>query len=100
MSFLKPSMGAGGIANGPNGLASGLGHLIGVDPSQISSNVGKFGDAMNGIASVGGATPGYTAPQQPVNNHLQLLDPATLQAIYAKFGGQPQTGNGIGGQYR
>lgn len=83
MSFLKQQPAAVGA---PNSAATGLGHLFGADPSRISSIANSVGTAANGIADAGGATAGYQAPQQP-NNYMQLLDPAVLHAIYAKFGG-------------
>lgn len=92
MSFLKPLAGGAASALQPNSAASGLGHLIGVDPSRISQIAQGVGTAADGIADAGGATPGYAAPQQPVNNYMQMLDPNVLQAIYAKFGGGPSAG--------
>lgn len=91
MSFLKPDAAALSAA-GASGAANGLGRLIDVDPSRIDRIAGGIGKAANGIAAAGGATPGYVpqqAPQQPVNNYMQLLDPNVLRAIYAKFGGGP-----------
>lgn len=81
MSFLKPDA-AGG---------TGLGSSLGFNPGDVKA----FGTAMNGIASAGGATPGYASQQAPdVNNHLQLLDPDVLKAIIAKFGPTPIGGGG------
>jgi hypothetical protein len=102
MSFLEPLLAsagpalsaAGAAGGGANAAASGLGHLIGVDPSRISSIAGTIGKGMNGIAAGGGASPGYADPGLPdVNNHMQLLDPAILQAIIQHF----QGGGGLSG---
>lgn len=96
MSFLNSAAGASGA----------LGNLVGADPSRISSIAGRIGTGMNGIAAAGGAAPGYTAPGHapgapaaggaaPVDNHMQLLDPDTLQQIIQQFGrfqAAPQTG--------
>lgn len=80
MSFLKAA---------PDG-STGLGSSLGFNPGDVRA----FGTAMNGIASAGGAAPGYASQQAPdVNNHLQLLDPAVLKAIIAKFA-PPQMGGG------
>lgn len=77
----------------PNGAARGLGNLIGVDPARISSIAGDVGRASNSIAQSGGAAGGYAAPELPdvsnVRNHLQLLDPSTLQALIRHFSGKP-----------
>lgn len=97
MSFLN---GAGGAAGAANGAASGLGRLIGTDPSRISSIADRIGTGMNGIAAAGGAAPGYGAPAHPAqqqaggepNNYMQLLDPNVMRAIIAKFGGGPSAG--------
>lgn len=73
-----------------NAAASGLGRMIGVDPSRISSIADSVGKGMNMIAAGGGAQGGYApAPELPaVNNHMQLMDPKILQALVAHFGGQ------------
>lgn len=87
MSFLEPLLSSVGKPGA--GAASGLGHLIGADPSRISRIAGGIGNAANGIAAAGGASPGYAAPQQTappeIANHMQLLDPATLQAVLQHF---------------
>lgn len=84
MSFLTPAAGA-------SGAATGLGHLLGADPSRISSIASSIGTGMNGIAAAGGATPGY-AGQQPAqpNNFMQLSNPEWLRTIMAQMGGQPK----------
>jgi hypothetical protein len=83
MSFLKslPITGGIGAAMHPTEAAQGLGHLLNISPAGI----GMFGKAMNGIASAGGATPGYQGSTQP-NNYMQNADPDSLQATLAKFG--------------
>jgi hypothetical protein len=94
MSFLN-SIGGGG-----NAAASGLGQMVGADPSRISQIAGQIGRGMNGIAQAGGAAPGYAADPSappaaaPVDNHLQLLDPNIIQQLIQKFGHQqaPQMG--------
>lgn len=90
MSFLKPMGGAAGAMPQANAAATGLGHLFGADPSRISEIAGRIGKGMNAVATAGGATPGYQAEAAPVDNHLQLLDPAMLQRIIQQFGGRPQ----------
>lgn len=83
MSFLKSAAGAGGV--------TGLGASLGLNPTSLQT----LGTAMNGIASVGGASPGYAGQQGDpgLNNHLQMLDPEVLRAILAKFhSGGPTTG--------
>jgi hypothetical protein len=71
-----------------NSAATGLGHLIDVDPARIASIAGDIGKAANPIAAAGGATPAYqAAPSAPVQNHLQLLDPAVIRAILQQMGG-------------
>lgn len=94
MSFLSGGAGAlGGLgAAAPTAGAMGLGKLLGADPSRIGQIAGGIGKAANGIATAGGATPGYDAPQlQPTgpDNHMQLLDNAVLQRLIQQFGGQP-----------
>jgi hypothetical protein len=86
MSFLKEPV------DGANPGAAGLGHLLGADPSRVSSIADRIGQGMNGIAQAGGATPGYASPDQSVNNHLQLLDPEVLRSIIAKFRPSPTMG--------
>lgn len=92
MSFLSGAGGAAGagLAGGANGAATGLGHMIGVDPSRISELAGKIGAGMNAVASAGGADPGYQAPVQPTN-YLQNLDPNMLQSILDRFRPMPLT---------
>lgn len=92
MSFLGPLMGGAGAAGAASAAApaaaTGLGHLIGADPSRISQIAGQIGGGMNRIAAAGGAAPGYEAPQAPaVNNHMQLLDPEVLHSLIRQFGG-------------
>lgn len=92
MSFLN-SAGAGAAA--ANGASTGLGHMLGVDPSRISSIANSIGTGMNGIAAAGGAPQAYggqAGPQQPVNNYMQMMDPTVLKAILAKFGPAQNTG--------
>lgn len=83
MSFLKPAADA---TAGANPMATGLGRLIGADPSRVSTIADRIGTGMNMIAAGGGATAGYdgSAAPQP-NNYLQLLDPSVLQALVARF---------------
>jgi hypothetical protein len=84
-------------APAPNGAATGLGHLLGVDPSRISSIAGGVGKAANQIATAGGAQGGYAAPEMPaINNHMQMLDPAVLRALIAHFSGGGGINNGGG----
>lgn len=72
----------------PNAAATGLGKLIGVDAAKISSIADSIGKGMNQIAAAGGVNQGYAAPELPrPNNHLQLLDSNTLQALLRAFGG-------------
>lgn len=87
MSFLQGAGGAGAALGQANSASTGLGHLLNVDPSRISSIANGIGRAANGIATAGGAEAGYdgSAAQQP-NNYLQNLDPTVLRAIMAKFG--------------
>lgn len=75
-------------APAPNGMAKGLGNLIGADPSRVADIAGSIGKGMNGIAAAGGAQGGYQGvPELPaVNNHMQLLDPKVLQALIQHFG--------------
>lgn len=93
MSFLN-SLG------GANAAASGLGQMVGADPSRISQIAGQIGRGMNGIAAAGGAAPGYatdpsTQPSAaPVDNHMQLLDPNIIQQLIQRFGGRPQASPG------
>jgi len=92
LSALFGKGGGGGEAAAPqaNAAATGLGKLIGVDPGRISSIADSIGKGMNQIAQGGGAQGGYAAPQlpdAPVQNHLQLLDPAVIQALIQRFGG-------------
>lgn len=69
-----------------NAAAMGLGKLIGVDPGKISSIADSVGKGMNMIAQGGGAPASYQTPELPaVNNHLQLLDNNTLQALLRQF---------------
>jgi hypothetical protein len=92
MSFLNGIGAAAGAAGGANAAASGLGHMLGADPSRISDIAGNIGRGMNGIAAAGGAEPGYQAAEAPAPpaNHMQLLDDAVLQRLVAQFsGGQP-----------
>lgn len=90
MSFLNSIGGAAGAAGGANSAASGLGHMLGADPSRVSDIAGRIGRGMNGIAAAGGAEPGYQAEAPtPPANHIQLLDDAVLQRLVAQFGGQP-----------
>lgn len=91
MSFLSGLGGAAGAAAAPTAAASGLGRIIGADPSRIGTIAGQIGRGMNGIAAAGGATPGYEAPAaaEPPVNHMQLLDNAVLQRLVQQFGGQP-----------
>lgn len=92
MSFLSGlgGLGAAASAAAPNIAAQGLGHLIGVDPSRVASLASSIGKGMNQVAAAGGA--GSEAPPLAPQNHLQLLDPAVLQALIQRFGG----GGGIG----
>jgi hypothetical protein len=99
MSFLN-GMGAAG---GASGAASGLGHLIGADPSRISSIANSIGTGMNGIAAAGGAAPGYAAPGHSAapsaaapDNHMQLLDQDVIQQIIQQFAGRPQAAPQMG----
>lgn len=102
MSFLAglggPTMAAIGGALKPvaaavpqaNAAATGLGKLIGVDGAKISSIADSIGKGMNQIAAAGGAGQGYAAPElpsAPVQNHMQLLDPAIIRALLQQFGG-------------
>lgn len=105
MSFLKspPITGGIGAALHPTAAAQGLGHLLNISPTGIGHAADMIGKVSNGIAAAGGAAPGYASPTAPdVNNHLQLLDPAVLQAIMQQMrGGQLQTGSQFqGGQSR
>jgi len=102
MSFLAPLLssigpaaaGAAAAAPAANAAATGLGKLIGTDPSRIASLAHSIGGGMNQIAAAGGAQGGYQDPGlPPVQNHLQLLDPAVLQALIQHFGG----GGGLSG---
>lgn len=92
MSFLAPLAAPVGSAIAPTAAASGLGHLIGADPSRVGMIASRIGTAANGVAAAGGAAPGYSgaAPQQ-VDNHLQLLDPEVLRGIIARFAPQGYT---------
>jgi hypothetical protein len=83
MSFLKP--GAGATAQTFNPVSTGFGHMIGADPSRVSMIADRIGKAANGIAAGGGATAGYDGSAALINNHLQMLDPDTLQRIIAQF---------------
>ena len=82
MGFLKGLFPAQqGMA--PNGAAMGLGHLLGADPSRISSIADRVGQVSNRIAGMGGAEQGYQPMQ--MNNIMQKLDPAVLQALIEQF---------------
>jgi hypothetical protein len=115
MSFLKPLaqsglFGIGGMAAAGGGLKSlaplggltgmALAHDFGHDsPSGGSagpSRLDKVGAALNGIATQGGAEAGYHAAPTgagqlqgapEVNNHLQMLDPDTLDRLMQHFRG-------------
>jgi hypothetical protein len=84
MSFLKPA----GAPTNP--LANGVGRLFGTDGAHVSALADRIGLGMNQIAAAGGAQPGYAAQQQPVNNHLQMLDQDMLREILQRF--RPTTG--------
>ena len=92
MSFLKDIggsglLGLGGMAAaGPNSAATGLGHLIGTEPSRIASIADSIGKVSNGIATAGGATAGYDAPAPQLSNYMQMMDPRVLKAITDHFG--------------
>ena len=96
MSFLNNMGGAGAALGGfqPNAVSSGLGHMIGADPSRVSMIADRIGKAANGIAAGGGASAGYdgsaAAPQ--IDNHLQMLDPEVLRSIIARFRPAATTG--------
>jgi hypothetical protein len=97
MSFLEPLLASAGPA------ASGLGHLIGVDPGRVASIAGNIGKGMNQIATAGGASPAYQDPGVPaVQNHFQLLDDNVLRAIIDHFsgGGLAHTGDAVIGARR
>lgn len=93
MSFLRDIggsglLGLGGMAaaGGPNSAATGLGHLIGTEPSRVSSIANAVGKISNGLAEAGGATPGYDAPAPQLSNYMQMMDPRVLKAITDHFG--------------
>lgn len=102
MSFLAPLMASAAPAAAataatvaPNAAATGLGKLIGADPTRIASIAHNIGGGMNQIAAAGGGQGAYQDPGlPPVQNHLQLLDPAVLQALIQHFGGG---GGGLSG---
>lgn len=102
MSFLS-NLGAGlGAAGAAGGAAGGLGHLLGADPSRISSIADRIGTASNLIAQGGGAAPAYQAPQHAAappagapgaggfGNVMQFLTPDSLEHIRSLFGGYGQ----------
>jgi hypothetical protein len=94
MSFLQGAGAGGGLAAlaAPTGAATGLGKLLGADPSRIGDIAGGIGKVANGVASAGGATPAYADPglqSMAPDNHMQLLDNAVLQRLISQFGGQP-----------
>lgn len=89
MSFLKPLAQNGLFGLGGMAVAGSPGHDNGGLFNANPAGIANFGKAMNGIATAGGATPGYdasTAP--PIANHLQMLDPG-IQAALAKFRNTP-----------
>lgn len=86
LSSLGPAAPAASATSNP--LASGLANMLGTTSDHISDIAGRIGQGMNSIAKAGGASEGYNpAPAMPMQNHLQMLDPGTIQAIIAKFGG-------------
>lgn len=101
MSFLKDIGGSGlfglggmAAAGGPSGPAKALGHLIDANPVGISNIANTVGKVANGIASAGGATPGYDAPPATMpnlTNYLQLTDPRVLKALGASFNPRSNT---------
>lgn len=94
LSLGKALFGGHHDAPAPSAAATGLGHVIGADPTRISSIASNIGQGMNGIAAAGGASPGYSAPEAPsVDNHMQLLDPGTIQQLIQQFGGRSQMGH-------
>lgn len=97
MSFLRSQPTADPLYQ-PNSAATGLGHLINVDPSRIGQIANSIGQGANGIATAGGAPAGYDGSAAPVamSNHLQWLDPGMLQRLQSMFSGGAGTGFGGG----